>query len=145
MTLFVPEAPTANVPDLIEFLLPIYQRLKPTHQICACCAQQLRLIIAFVMGPSGFWGRASLRGCLFSRCESVSRKPAAPDFVLAYFLTSKVTLDSVLYWQMCHETQIHLICIYLLICFCNQELKDSKTFSPQTSSRKAGLKHVCAF
>lgn len=66
MILFVPEAPTANVPDLIEFLLPIYQRVNPTHQICARCAQQLRLSIAFVMGPSDFCGCAALRGSVCS-------------------------------------------------------------------------------
>lgn len=100
MILLVPEAATANVPGLIEFLLPIYPRVNPTHQICARCAQQLRLSIAFVMGPSDYCGCASLRGCLFSRCKppSVLRKPAAPDFNLAYSLTSKVTLDSVLNW-----------------------------------------------
>lgn len=65
MILLVPEARTANVPDLIQFLLPIYQRVNPTH-ICARYAQQLRLSIAFVVGPWDFCGCASLRGSVCS-------------------------------------------------------------------------------
>lgn len=47
--------------------------------------------------------------------------------MLAYFITSKVTLDSVLNWHMCHEIQIPLLCINLLTHLSHLELRDNKT------------------